>query len=145
LPVVGIPIVWVPIGLYQIMTGHPGSGAFILVWGFCVVSMFADYVIRPWLVGRHGHGHPLLVLIALLGGVETFGMAGLIVAPIVMALFLALLRIYERVHQDSKSDATRRDEDAVLVDSRAHVEERRVNERRGPVQREERRVSERDG
>ena len=56
-------------------------------------------------------GHPLLVLFALLGGIEAFGLAGLIVAPILMSLFLAVLRIYERevnqsvpvVHEDRNS------------------------------------------
>jgi len=56
----------------------------------------ADYVIRPRLVGGKDHGHPLLMLFALLGGIEVFGLAGLIVAPILMSLFLAALRIYER-------------------------------------------------
>ncbi|MGH7281255.1 MAG: AI-2E family transporter, partial [Polyangiaceae bacterium] len=48
------------------------------------------------LVGRKGDGHPLLMLIALLGGIEVFGLAGLFVGPILMSLFLAALRIYER-------------------------------------------------
>ena len=55
-----------------------------------------DYVIRPRLVGGKTHGHPLLVLIALLGGIEVLGLPGLIVAPILMSLFVAVLRIYER-------------------------------------------------
>jgi predicted PurR-regulated permease PerM len=45
-------------------------------------------------------GHPLLVMFALLGGIEVFGLAGLIVAPILMSLFLAVLRIYEREVRD---------------------------------------------
>jgi hypothetical protein len=36
------------------------------------------------------------MLVALLGGIEAIGLAGLIVAPILMSLFLAVLRIYER-------------------------------------------------
>jgi predicted PurR-regulated permease PerM len=69
---------------------------FILLWGFLVVSLATDYVIRPRLVGKKGHGHPLLTLVSLIGGIEVMGLAGLIVAPIVMSLFLAVLRIYER-------------------------------------------------
>jgi predicted PurR-regulated permease PerM len=38
----------------------------------------------------------LLTLVSLIGGIEVMGLAGLIVAPIVMSLFLAVLRIYER-------------------------------------------------
>jgi predicted PurR-regulated permease PerM len=95
LPVVGTGIVWGPIGGWLILTGRPLAGVAVFIWGTLVVMMATDYVIRPRLVGRRV-GHPLLVMFALLGGIEVFGLAGLIVAPILMSLFLAVLRIYER-------------------------------------------------
>jgi predicted PurR-regulated permease PerM len=95
LPVIGTGIVWAPIGAYLIASGRPVAGVLVLVWGFFVVTTATDYVIRPRLVGRKV-GHPLLVLFALLGGIEVLGLPGLIVAPILMSLFLAVLRIYER-------------------------------------------------
>ncbi len=95
LPLVGTAMVWGTLPIYLIMSGRLGAGVFVLVWGFIVVMGISDYVIRPRLVGK-GHGHPLLMLVALLGGIEAIGLAGLIVAPIVMSLFLAVLRIYER-------------------------------------------------
>lgn len=95
LPLVGTALVWGTLPIYLFMSGRLGAGVFVLVWGFFVVMGISDYVIRPRLVGK-GHGHPLLMLVALLGGIEAIGLAGLIVAPIVMSLFLAVLRIYER-------------------------------------------------
>ncbi len=95
LPVLGTGVVWGPIGAYLILNGRPFAGATVLVWGFLVVMTATDYVIRPRLVGRKV-GHPLLVMFALLGGIEVMGLPGLIVAPILMSLFLAVLRIYER-------------------------------------------------
>jgi predicted PurR-regulated permease PerM len=95
LPLVGTALVWGTLPIYLIMSGRLGAGVFVLVWGFIVVMGISDYIIRPRLVGK-GHGHPLLMLVALLGGIEAIGLAGLIVAPIVMSLFLAVLRIYER-------------------------------------------------
>jgi predicted PurR-regulated permease PerM len=92
---VGTALVWGTLPIYLIMSGRLGAGVFVLVWGFIVVMGISDYIIRPRLVGK-GHGHPLLMLVALLGGIEAIGLAGLIVAPIVMSLFLAVLRIYER-------------------------------------------------
>jgi predicted PurR-regulated permease PerM len=88
--------VWVPIGAYWSWNGDVAWGVFVLVWGFLVVSFASDYVIRPRLVGKKGHGHPLLMLVSLVGGIEVMGLAGLIVAPILMSLFVAVLRIYER-------------------------------------------------
>jgi len=102
LPILGTGIVWAPVGAYLLLNGQPFAGICVLVWGFLVVATAIDYVVRPRLVGRKV-GHPLLVLFALLGGIEVFGLAGLIVAPVLMSLFLAVLRIYERELKDSSA------------------------------------------
>jgi predicted PurR-regulated permease PerM len=96
LPVIGTGLVWVPMGIYCIMNGRLWWGVFVFAWGALVVMAVSDYVVRPRLVGSKGQGHPLLMLIALLGGIEVFGLAGLIVGPVLMSLFLAIVRIYER-------------------------------------------------
>ncbi len=95
LPVLGTGVGWGPPGIYLILHGRVAAGAAVLLWGFVVVMTGTDYVIRPRLVGRR-MGHPLLVLVALLGGLEVLGLPGLIVAPVIMSLFVAVLRIYER-------------------------------------------------
>ncbi len=95
MPAVGTTLVWVPAGLYLFFTGHPTAGVAELVYGALVVVFVSDYVIRPSLV-RDAHGTPtLLTFVALFGGVEVMGLAGLIVGPVVMAVALAMLRIYE--------------------------------------------------
>jgi predicted PurR-regulated permease PerM len=96
LPVIGTAIVWVPVSGYLLMEGHPVRAVLLVVWGVLIVTSLADYVIRPRIVGSRGHGHPLLTLIALLGGIEVFGLAGLIVGPIIMSIFVAAFRLYER-------------------------------------------------
>jgi predicted PurR-regulated permease PerM len=98
LPVLGTSIVWGPVGAYLILNDDPFAGVCVLVWGLLIVTMATDYVIRPRLLGRKV-GHPLLVLLALLGGIEVLGLPGLIVGPILMSFFLAVLRIYERETQ----------------------------------------------
>ena len=94
LPAVGTTLVWVPVGVALIATGHPGMGALELVWGALVVVGASDYVIRPRLVGGHGTMPALLTFTALFGGVEAFGLIGLVLGPIVMALSFGLLRIF---------------------------------------------------
>ena len=96
LPVIGTLIVWVPLSVYLLAFGHPVRAVLLAAWGILIVTSLADYVIRPRIVGARGHGHPLLTLIALLGGIEVFGLAGLVIAPIVMSVFVAAFRIYER-------------------------------------------------
>ncbi|CAN5908557.1 AI-2E family transporter [soil metagenome] len=96
LPVIGTLVVWVPLSGYLLMEGHPVRALLLAMWGILVVTSLADYVIRPRLVGARGHSHPLLTLIALLGGIEVFGLAGLVIAPVVMSVFVAAFRLYER-------------------------------------------------
>ncbi len=96
LPGVGTLVVWVPAGLYLILTHHPGRGVAELLWGVLVVVVVSDYVIRPRLVGGSTAMPTLLTFIALFGGVEAFGIIGLLLGPVLMALALAVLRIYER-------------------------------------------------
>jgi predicted PurR-regulated permease PerM len=94
IPAVGTALVWVPVGVALIATGSPGHGALELFWGALLVVGVSDYVIRPRLVGGHGTMPALLTFTALFGGVEAFGLIGLILGPIVMALSFGLLRIF---------------------------------------------------
>jgi predicted PurR-regulated permease PerM len=95
-PAVGTLLILVPVGVILIALGHPMAGIFELSWGVLVVGVLSDYVIRPALVGGHGHVPTLLTFISLFGGVEVFGLLGLIVGPVIAAVALALLRTYDR-------------------------------------------------
>lgn len=96
LPAVGTLFVWVPAGIYLLLTGHGGLAVAQLIYGAAVVVGVSDYVLRPMLVGGRSEAPPLLTFIALFGGLEAFGLVGLIFGPVLMALALALLRLYER-------------------------------------------------
>lgn len=95
LPGVGTLLIWVPAGIYLFATGHTSRAIVELVWCSLMVVGFSDYVIRPTLVGDEGMP-AVLVFVALFGGVEMMGLAGLIVGPILMAIALATLRLYGR-------------------------------------------------
>jgi predicted PurR-regulated permease PerM len=95
-PVVGTALIWIPISLYYFSTGQIAYAVLELAWGLLLVVGLGDYVVRPRLVGRKGRGQPLLMLVAALGGIEVFGLAGIVVGPVLMSLFLAILTIYER-------------------------------------------------
>lgn len=92
LPGVGTLLVWVPAGLYLFATGHPVMAVVEWIWGAIVVVGFSDYVIRPRLVGDEGMP-ALLVFIALFGGLEVFGLPGLITGPVLIALAVAVIRL----------------------------------------------------
>jgi len=95
IPVFGAPLVWIPAALWLFSTGHLARALLLAAWSLLLVMAANDYVVRPRLVG-HGEAHPLLTLVALIGGISVFGTAGVIVGPVIMSLFVAIARIYER-------------------------------------------------
>jgi len=103
-PAVGTLLVWVPAGMYLVATGHLGAGVVLLVWGALLIVGVCDYVIRPRLVGEESMP-ALLVFLALFGGVEVLGLRGLIIGPVLMALTLAILRLYARETAAAKAAA----------------------------------------
>jgi predicted PurR-regulated permease PerM len=103
-PAVGAALVWLPAGIVLILVGHPGRGALELVWGTVVVGLVADYVIRPRLVGGAGHLPTLVTFVALVGGVQVFGLKGLIVGPVLMSLAIAVLRLYATEARKRRAD-----------------------------------------
>jgi predicted PurR-regulated permease PerM len=95
IPAVGTMLVWIPAGLYLFAIAQPGHAVLELTWGALVVIGLSDYVIRPRLVGDE-ESVALLMFVALFGGVEAFGLSGLILGPVMMALAVAVLRLYAK-------------------------------------------------
>jgi predicted PurR-regulated permease PerM len=98
LPGIGTLLVWVPVGIFLVATGHPGKATLELIWCALTVVGLSDYIIKPKLVSDE-NTPTILVYIALFGGVEVLGLAGLLMGPILMALAVAALRLYAREKQ----------------------------------------------
>ncbi|RMX22031.1 AI-2E family transporter [Legionella jordanis] len=84
-----VPIVFVIVALILISTGSMISAIFVIVWGTFVMFV-ADHFIKPVLIGGAIKLPFLAVLFGILGGVETLGLLGLFVGPIIMVLFVTL-------------------------------------------------------
>ncbi|MEI7620988.1 MAG: AI-2E family transporter [Candidatus Moraniibacteriota bacterium] len=93
IPVVGTGLIWFPAAMAMFLTGNIWQGWGILLVGVGIISTI-DNFLRPKLVGKDTQMHPLIVFFASLGGVNLFGIFGLIVGPIIVALFLSLWEIY---------------------------------------------------
>ncbi|HMI86253.1 MAG TPA: AI-2E family transporter [Polyangiaceae bacterium] len=97
IPVAATATIWIPVSIYFFLQGSVVSGVLMLVLGVFLITGFGEYVLRPRLVGGgKGKGQPLLMLVAALGGIQLFGLPGIVAGPVMMSLFLAILRIYER-------------------------------------------------
>jgi predicted PurR-regulated permease PerM len=93
IPMVGTGLVWLPAAIIMFLMGNIWQGAVILAVGFGVISVI-DNFLKPKLVSRNSQMHPLIVFFAILGGLAMFGLAGFILGPVIVALFLALWDIY---------------------------------------------------
>ena len=97
-PAVGPMLVWMPAVIYFFAVGQYVSGAILLFVGGVIISM-ADNVLRPILVGRDTRMPDYLVLVSTLGGLVLFGLAGVVVGPVVAALFITLWGMAEKEYQ----------------------------------------------
>lgn len=93
IPLVGAPVVLFPASLIMLATGNIWQGIFLLI-ATGVVSG-ADNILRPQLVGKDIEMHSLLIFFSTVGGIAAFGVLGFIIGPIIMALFLTFIDIYQ--------------------------------------------------
>jgi len=93
MPVVGAAVIYVPLTIMLLVQGHTGKGIIMAIWGFGVIGLI-DNVFRLLVNKKLGDIHPLITIFGVIIGVQLFGFIGLIFGPILIALFLLLLRIY---------------------------------------------------
>jgi len=93
IPLLGAPIVWVPIGIFLFFNGPAWKAIALLVYGTAVISSI-DNVLKPMLLSGAARVHPLLGFLSVIGGTLAFGPAGLLVGPLVLSLAISALHIY---------------------------------------------------
>jgi predicted PurR-regulated permease PerM len=93
IPAIGATLVWVPAVIYLATVGRTLPAIGLLLWCAIIVGT-ADNVLRPLLVGKDTEMPDLLILLSTFGGLALFGAVGLVIGPVIAALFLAMRRIY---------------------------------------------------
>lgn len=93
IPAFGTAIVWGPATLVLFLTGD-FSGAIILIVVCGAIAGNLDNIARPRLVGKDTEMHDLYILFSTLGGISMFGILGIIIGPIIAALFITIWDIY---------------------------------------------------
>jgi predicted PurR-regulated permease PerM len=98
IPVVGSAIVWLPaLGILALQGDFVGVGILAVLCGGIVGNL--DNILRPRLVGKDTEMHDLFVFFGTLGGISMFGMLGIILGPIVAALFITIWEIYGKAFE----------------------------------------------
>jgi predicted PurR-regulated permease PerM len=98
----GAPIVWGSMSIWLLLTGNMWSGAGLLFWGVFLVS-WVDNIVRPLVISNATQMPFLLVVFGVLGGVLAFGLVGLFIGPVLLAVSLALWREWLEHHQIKES------------------------------------------
>ncbi len=87
----GAPLAFLSVAGLMVLQGHTQAAIGITLWGAAVLFV-ADHFVRPKMIGSATQLPFLAVLLGILGGVETLGLVGLFVGPVVMTLFVTLWR-----------------------------------------------------
>ena len=91
----GTAVVWIPGGLYLLLTGDVKNGAILLIWGTVIVGT-VDNFLRPFLIsgGDGGKIPTMLVVLGLFGGAMAWGFLGIFFGPLVLVLFSIVFDIF---------------------------------------------------
>lgn len=92
-PFVGASLIWAPAAVYLLIMGHTVAGIGLFIWGALVVGL-VDNFLRPYVIGESAQLPILLILIGVLGGIQVFGLIGILISPLLIASVLAFAQIY---------------------------------------------------
>jgi predicted PurR-regulated permease PerM len=113
-PVVGAPLVWVPIVIVFVFMGSYWKALILGLWGALVAGSL-DNIVRPLVVGANGKQHMLLVGLAMIGGTYAFGAIGILLGPLILSLAFALVEEIQKLVSPSTDGNIRQEgEDKVI-------------------------------
>lgn len=92
IPLVGAPVIYVPMGLLLLAQGKFVEGGCLLAFGFGVVSQ-VDNILRPFIIATQIELHPMAIFFSLLGGVVLLGPVGLMAGPVLLTVMLAVQEV----------------------------------------------------
>ena len=100
IPLTGAFIVWIPAAIYLAVSGAWVKALLLTLWGVLVIGL-VDNFLRPRLVGSRAKLHELFIFFAVLGGLQVFGIIGIVLGPVVLAIALALFDAFR--HPDTSA------------------------------------------
>jgi predicted PurR-regulated permease PerM len=101
-PVVGSLLIWAPIVIGFLIMGAYWKSLILCLW--CILAVGSvDNVLRSVVVGKHGNQHPILVVLAVIGGTYTFGVLGILLGPLVISLAAALWKEIQQMNASNRA------------------------------------------
>jgi predicted PurR-regulated permease PerM len=103
LPIGGTALVWIPIAIYLFVTGSIIKGCVMIAVGVGLVGLM-DNLLQPFLIGNKAQLPMLFLFFASVGGLASFGLVGLFLGPIILAVLLEIFRIYQDEFQERPTE-----------------------------------------
>lgn len=97
-PLLGTFIIWGPASGFFIMQGKYFEGIGLFLFGVFVISM-VDNILKPRIIGGRTKMPTIVILFSVLGGIKVFGILGLIMGPLITALFISVFEIFRNVEE----------------------------------------------
>jgi len=94
IPLVGMSFVYLPASIYLIIKGHWVAGLTLFLWCSAVALLVENYF-KPRFVGARLKIHSAVVFLAIIGGMQVFGVAGIFYGPLIVILFLTFVQLYQ--------------------------------------------------
>jgi len=104
-PLLGSPVIYVPVAIGLFLQGNTSGALGILAFGFLIVSNI-DNALRPFLIGGRTNLHPMIIFFSILGGVLLFGPVGVMAGPMLITIVLTLVEVLRErmlMHDASES------------------------------------------
>ncbi|MDD3178596.1 MAG: AI-2E family transporter [Candidatus ainarchaeum sp.] len=102
LPVVGIPLIWIPYAIFYLLKNNIYLAIAIIVIGLFI--NYSEYFIRPLLQKKMGNLHPLVSIIGIFVGIPAFGIIGIVIGPLLISYFILIYKIFKEEYIYENSD-----------------------------------------
>jgi predicted PurR-regulated permease PerM len=105
LPAIGAGLIWIPVAVFLLATGAIWQGVVLIIFGVIIIGL-VDNFLRPILVGKDTKMPDYVVLISTVGGLATFGLNGLVIGPVIAAMFIAAWDIFSPSREIAEDGGT---------------------------------------
>ncbi len=104
LPYIGSAFIYVPVGVYLLISGSIWQGIFLLAWGAIVIGN-TDNIIRAYMIKKKAQVNPIFIIFSILGGLSLFGFWGVIIGPLIISIVVTIFHIYSLEFKKSLDDS----------------------------------------
>nr|WP_052006516.1 AI-2E family transporter [Leptospira wolffii] len=100
IPVIGTSVVWLPIGLYLMFIENNILGASLFMASGLALYIVLENVVKPKMLDKKLRIHPLLIFLSLIGGIQEFGIMGLVLGPVTVTMVVILWDFWKLYRKD---------------------------------------------